>query len=323
MRAVKRSRTDASKRDAISTPPPSDISSQSEVPTSEPISDTNSTSNVSHPSPPESLASSPMRLRDSPRLVDTVSKGTSMVQSYLALNVPNLQKTCPDCNMSYRSHLPLDRQVHAKHHDRAVNGRDWQDSWGKEVGSFSIQVAKGASQVVAVLEIDPLKKTEVRVGDELLHLANVELNAPQDSGFWKLQKTPSLSKPLLARGKVYVCVLRAKVIGLVSFETSFPETKSTGRWMILRTGQVIPNQEFPILVGISRIFVMKKYRRNQIAAKMLRLIQAHSIYGIAMIKRQQIAFSQPSSSGGQLAKKFNGVLHKKSGEWLVPVYLEY
>lgn len=68
-------------------------------------------------------------------------------------------------------------------------------------------------------------------------------------------------------------------------------------------------QSNTVLLGISRIWVSRSHRRKGIASILLDCARSNFFYGIE-IPKEMIAFSQPTQSGGSLAKKWYG---KESG----------
>lgn len=70
-----------------------------------------------------------------------------------------------------------------------------------------------------------------------------------------------------------------------------------------------------VLLGISRIWVSKQFRKKGLARTLLDCARANFTYGLTVDKRQ-IAFSQPTESGGRLARRYFGC----EAGWLV--YME-
>jgi N-acetyltransferase len=61
----------------------------------------------------------------------------------------------------------------------------------------------------------------------------------------------------------------------------------------------------PAMLGISRIWTSNLFRKHGIATKLLEVARSQFLYGMT-IKKEQVAFSQPTESGGRLAKKWFG-----------------
>lgn len=61
----------------------------------------------------------------------------------------------------------------------------------------------------------------------------------------------------------------------------------------------------PAILGISRIWTSSLYRKNGIAKKLLDSAKSDFLYGMT-VDKSMIAFSQPTESGGYLARKWFG-----------------
>ncbi|ODV93984.1 hypothetical protein PACTADRAFT_51721 [Pachysolen tannophilus NRRL Y-2460] len=240
------------------------------------------------------------------RAASTLPFRKNLVQSHF--NSPNQRVTCTLCNMSYLAHLKTDNNTHNKFHQRSLNGREWSTKWGKKIQDnikiFNTQ--KNVYELGTIFEVNPKDKAQVNATKELLKLVNVELNAPEDTGCWL--KGPDY-------GKVFIFEINKRAIGILSIERV-----NKGEWLILDSGKVVPGQQIPLLIGISRIYVVRNYRRSKIASSLLNCCLQHSVYGISL-KKLDVGWSQPSEFGAKLSKSFNAVKHK-SGKWLVPVYIE-
>lgn len=206
------------------------------------------------------------------------------------------RKQCNDCGMSYLKNVQSDIKIHHKYHQKCLNGRDWSENWGEKLVSF------GSNQYICC--VNPKNLPETKAALELLEIVNRDLNAPDDNEFW--MKNEDL-------GKVFVYVKDKRAIGIVSIERI-----KSGKWFSVDDGKVVSKIDVELLAGISRIYVSKNFRRSGIALHLLQTSQKHLIYGL-IVPKSKYGWSQPSSSGGKLAKQFNGVKHK-SGKILIPVY---
>ncbi|ODV77537.1 N-acetyltransferase ECO1 [Suhomyces tanzawaensis NRRL Y-17324] len=244
------------------------------------------------------------------------------------LNFPStgkaLSTTCGECGMTYYYHIAKDTELHKKYHFSFVNGLVWPESMcGKVIGSFDIMVpvrkGKGLKSKVSkdavevrIVSVEKGNKRQILKTEQLLQMVNQELNAPQDPQSWKDE--------LQEAGRAFLLVIDNRAIGICSTDP-ITNLEVQSRWMIHKTQQLVPKQvNRATRVGISRIWVAPKWRRFGLAKNLLQIVLDHTFYGIKL-KKAQVSFSQPSYSGGELAKSFNGVIHK-SGEVLVPVYLE-
>lgn len=250
----------------------------------------------------------------------SVCKNDKKVQSVLA--IPFKRITCRVCNMAYCSQVRADVEIHKKYHTQFTSGVTWPRSLNAEPLSSFVVIRKEKSSTLGNLKssitskrfkvhiqtIDKHNKKQIEKVEQILNMANKELNATEDSKEWTSSKFES--------SKAFVVLVEGKAIGLCTTD-SINEAK----WMIHKTQTIVPNQVVNnIRVGISRIWISADWRQQGLARELLNCVMANSIYG-QVLRRSQIAFSQPSYGGGLLAKSFNGIVHK-SGELLIPVYFE-
>ncbi|CAI5756528.1 unnamed protein product [Candida verbasci] len=244
------------------------------------------------------------------------------VQSIFIL--PNNDKltTCKTCEMTYNQSINNEVKIHNKYHLKFTNGLNWPHSLiDKTLDTITIVDKKVKStnhksiiskemKLAKVISIDKMNKNQVLKTESLLRMCNLELNATPDSKQWQKFQYQS--------SKAFILVIDKKAIGICTTDEIKP---IDSRWMIYKTQQIVTDKEIKnVKIGISRIWIAPKWRGFGLAKKLLEIVLKYSIYGV-VLNKNQIAFSQPSYSGCQLAKSFNGVLHK-SGEVLIPVYLE-
>ncbi|KAI5969932.1 ECO1 [Candida margitis] len=238
------------------------------------------------------------------------------------LDIPFKRTTCRVCGMAYSSQVRADAEVHRKYHTQFTNGVTWPQSLNLDpLSSFAIvrrekskQLGKLKSSTVSkrvkvhIQTIDKQNKRHIDKVNQILQMVNRELNATDDSKEWMSSK--------FKFSKAFVVLVEGKAIGLCTTD-SINEAK----WMVYNTQVIVPNQVMKnIRIGISRIWISADWRQHGLAKKLLDCVMANSVYG-QILRKSQIAFSQPSYGGGLLAKAFNGVIHK-SGETLIPVYFE-
>lgn len=232
-------------------------------------------------------------------------------------------KTCLACGMSFYKYISKDQELHEKYHKQYVHGLSWvTGSSNRTLLEQTIlpKKQKGAhlnrnKAVVKIIDINRHLESQVRKVHKVLKMVNLELNAAEGSTDWsRPQDTTNI------RANAFVALIDNKVVGIVTTEP-ITDPERQARWMVFKTQTIVPNQvNHRAKLGISRIWVAPVWRRYRIAQRLLAVTLDNSIYGVSMNKRD-IAFSQPSTSGGALAKSFNGVVHK-SGETLLLVYLE-
>lgn len=95
------------------------------------------------------------------------------------------------------------------------------------------------------------------------------------------------------------------------------ERVKQAHYLKLSTGQIVSNSfnksssktsqgRIKAIMGISRIFTARSFRRCGIATKLLDVASENFVYGLS-VPKSMIAWSQPSSSGGKLALTWNSV----------------
>lgn len=237
--------------------------------------------------------------------------------------------TCGVCGMTFYKHVQNDKLVHAKYHNDFLNGLPWKNESGMPLRKFTMEMDQKSIQV-SILGIDRTLVRQVKKVEKLLEMVNRELSAPAANDSWKKivrtrtkvgnEKNMVTVESSVIEGKAFVILAQSRAIGLVVTEP-IEDISIQGRWMVHRTQDIVPNQvNKNIRIGISRIWIASKWRRYGLANHLLQVVIKHSVFGMPL-KPQEVAFSQPSHAGGLLAKNFNGVKHK-SGEILIPVYLE-
>lgn len=253
-------------------------------------------------------------LKFNPRKYGLMSS-KNKTQSLLAIGKTMERTTCPSCRMSYYIHIKQDSMLHTKYHAQYMSGLKWPDSLTtKQVMEFIVSDTDKRKKKllslarVVITVVDKLVRKQVDKCRQLLDMVNQELDSPKESEEWMRPESES--------SKAFVAVINQRAVGVVCTDTI-----ESGSWMLYKTKRVVPDQvNKHSRVGISRIWVLPKWRRCGFGERLLQCVCRYSLYGVTY-KPQQIAFSQPSGMGGELAKKFCGVRHK-SGEILIPVYQE-
>lgn len=236
-----------------------------------------------------------------------------MIQSVLSIPVLNKPLTCKICGMTYQRSSEQDQALHKKYHHTFVQGPLFDIGEQSPVNSTRLLVGKKSVDCkIYVVRKDQPKM--IRKAETILTMVNQELNAPPENPAWKLKNNDAIE------GKAFIIIINKRVVGLCATEPITDIQKLT-RWMVHRTQETVPQQiNRNSKLGISRIWVACNWRRRGLGIMMLDAVMKNLVYGMTLT-RKEIAFSQPSYSGGLLAKKFCGVKHK-SGEILVPIYLE-
>lgn len=223
-------------------------------------------------------------------------------------------ETCKECGMSYYKYIKKDQELHNSYHKTYTNGLLWTYI-SKVLTEQTITNSKRYQLQIMCINKD--SESQVRRVREVLKMVNLELNASEGSDSWSQKPHPSSEQANSIEPSAFLAVIDHKAVGICTTEA----IEGQGRWMVYSTQTIVPGQvNRRVKVGISRIWVAPRWRRQGIAKMLLQVVMNHSVYGVRM-ERGEIGFSQPSTRGGILARGFNGVKHK-SGEELVPVYDE-
>lgn len=250
-------------------------------------------------------------------------KGQKYVQSHLQIGPKNATLLkCAKCEMTYCPSAIEDTNTHKRYHDIHLRGKKWPSSWGIEVhGSLNRRSAmltppsSSSSKYEfrnfkneRIILIRPDAIPEVRAALEIMHLVNEELNAPHDENdFW--------SQPE-GQGKAFLYIKDDRAVGVITIEIL---DAARGRWMIYDSKSIVEHIRPNFALGISRIWVCRTQRNKGIATKLIEAARENTIYG-KEFKKWEIAWSQPTDSGGKLASAYNGMIHK-SGKLLIPCYI--
>lgn len=237
-------------------------------------------------------------------------------QGILNLHLVTKPTSCKECGMNYYTYVPKDASVHARYHDFITNGPKCDFSSGGYKPCHRFRLAKGNRSVECrVYCIDKKSIRLIKRIESLLEIVNRDLNAPPENPSWKEKAAENG-----VAGHAFAATVDNKIVGLCVTDP-ITNIESQTRWIVERTQEVVPNQiNKRCKVGISRIWVAAKWRRLGIAQQLLDTVLTCLVYGI-ILRKTEVAFSQPSHAGGKLARQFNGVQHK-SGEILLPIYLE-
>lgn len=219
-----------------------------------------------------------------------------MVQTRLALS-DDLKTTCKDCGMSYMPTYAVDVKLHEKFHSQSLEGRDWSPEWGVPVTKSS-EAGTFMDGFYIVKITHSSKLAEKRAAQDLITLVNTELSAPPENPTWK-------SGPAGAGAAyLYICSKKRKAIAVLVVERV-----TRGRPMLVPTAELLQSvpkssgisfDRFPVIMGVSRIFTVRNYRRQGIGSILLSTACTDFIYGLK-IQKNQVAWSQPSASGAKLA----------------------
>ncbi|CUS20998.1 LAQU0S02e03378g1_1 [Lachancea quebecensis] len=283
-----------------------------------------------------------------PKNLQNNSTGKKLTQSVLRLDGnDSAPRRCHECGMTFSPHISSDVNLHEKYHVLHLNGRKWSMKWGDIIekyqlnretsealhvnlqliqnrGPWSLASSHTALSHDYVAQISASRKSEVMATLDIMEIVNDELKAPQNENhFWShLYERDGISdfkgqtKPT---GTAFVYVSNKRAVGVITLEY-LNSRDERGRWMIYDTAGIVSNVKPSFKLGISRVWVCKQQRGRGIGTRLLEAARKYAVPGFEL-EKLDMAWSQPSESGGKLAKSYNGVVHQKSGKVLIPCYI--
>jgi len=267
------------------------------------------------------------------------NKKPRLVQMQLDLGAET-RKTCATCGMEYVPSNAEDATLHRMFHDMNEGGVELSKAFMR---SPAMRWAWTVSNIPgSVVVIDRKSSPPARnMAKKVLEVVNKELSAAEidESLLWSqkslLKNAETSGREVKQsdaeerndhksdRYKLFMHVKDDKCIGMC-----LAERITEGRRVKGADGEKngdpnatprpksssisVEEEAAPAVVGVSRIWTSKAFRRKGIAVNLLDCVMSHFIYGMG-IEKEEIAFSQPTESGKQLAEEWYG---EESG-WLV------
>jgi hypothetical protein len=228
--------------------------------------------------------------------------------------------------MEYIPSNAEDAALHRKFHAMNFGGVDFTKSvtdrmrqkqiWSGGDGSFIAVVGRRDALVLRNKASDVLKvvNTElaaVSIADEELWSQTVPTSISA-----KASDTEKEAPALGDRYKVYMYVLGQKCVGACLAERiqeaytvlDQGDTNEQAKTLSAETQSSsisISTAASPAILGISRIWTSKQSRGRGLAKRLLDSARSDFLYGLT-IDKEMVAFSQPTESGGKLARKWFG-----------------
>ena len=265
------------------------------------------------------------------RKTPRVGKKSVRTQTRIDLG-ENPRKTCAQCGMEY---VPTNSEDAALHHDF-----HHMDDTGIEVGP--VLMRDPATRLIApkkgtlghneaVLMVDRRSSVGTRKKiKKILDVVNTELSAPQidDEALWgsinpgrrmsskrKIRNEPVEDVEAQFKAFIYltgdkcigVCLVQKISLGYKVVEPSVDECKHMDNSARAQSSSIsITNTPEAALLGVTRIWTSRSFRRRGIAEILLDCARRHFFYGLEVTK-DLVAFSQPTESGAKLAKRWYGI----------------
>jgi N-acetyltransferase len=253
-----------------------------------------------------------------------------MVQMQLDL-ASESRKACKICGMEYIPSNAEDAALHRKFHAMNVGGVDFTKATVERLRKAQLWSGGDGSFIAVIGRKDALALRN-RTSD-VLKVVNTELGAVPifDEELWSQTSSPGASNAQLHdsarsndlsstaavdRYKTYLYVRGQKCIGVCLAERIWqaytvlaqddasaqicqpsPDTKSSSISVSTATTTA--------LMGISRIWTSNSHRKQGIATSLLDCARSDFLYGLT-VEKEKVAFSQPTESGGNLARRWFG-----------------
>jgi N-acetyltransferase len=256
-----------------------------------------------------------------------------MVQMQLDL-ASELRKACKTCGMEYIPSNAEDAALHRKFHAMNQGGVDFSKStvarlrknqiWSEGDGSFIAVVGRKdalalRNKISGVLKVVNSELAAVSISDEELWSQAAEsdnTHAQREEGRTQTAQKRDVSAPAVDRFKTYLYIRGQKCIGACLVEriweaySVLEQDAAFAQHQRLRAESQsssisISTTTNPVLLGVSRIWTSNQHRKQGIASSLLNCARSHFLYGIT-VEKEEVAFSQPTESGGNLARKWFG-----------------
>lgn len=273
-----------------------------------------------------------------PRPVSTQPK--LLTQSVLDFGQSNTPIQCPQCQMSYTPSVAEDDKLHSMYHNRHKEGIELDKAFMKSAMKWCYEVPNIPGSVVVVdRKISlPARRTVQKV----LEVVNRELGSVDiaEADLWGQKTLEGESNDAKKSDcyKVFLHVLNGKCVAVCLAERiskafkvksatlSSNDKDERGTAMLNRedsalltpTSSSAAQNQFPssadlrlendstnVVVGVSRIWTSKTFRKKGIANNLLDCVVTQFIYGLD-IEKEEVAFSQPTDMGAALARAWFG-----------------
>jgi hypothetical protein len=269
-------------------------------------------------------------------------KKKQMVQMQLDL-ASETRKTCNICGMQYIPSNAEDAGLHKKFHAMNLGGVDFTKPVVERFRKN--QVWSGGGAFIAVVGRKDALALRNRASD-VLKVVNTELAAVpiSDGELWSqtshtvstdaaIERTDAtkagtpaaddLAVSLVDRFKIYLYIRGNKCVGAclaeriweaytVLDQTTTPPSTHELPVAPQSSSISISTTSDPAILGISRIWTSNQHRKQGVATRLLECARSDFLYGLK-VEKDKVAFSQPTESGGNLAKNWFG----RRAEWHV------
>ena len=242
-----------------------------------------------------------------------------------------VRRTCRQCGMEYIPSNKEDAALHKDFHAMNLEGLDLGKAFLKDEGIKRIQSKHGSDGETTVV-VDRRNALAARNKvKKVLSIVNAELSAVEihDDQLWGgLPQNASNSLNLVTetrnaktrgpdkrkgRFKAFLYLVGDKCVGfclaekiIAAYQVIDPQAEDeTSRVVSTTKNSSITTSTTAdaALLGISRIWTSKSHRGQGIAFELLDCARGNFFYGME-VPKDLVAFSQPTESGGRLAKRW-------------------
>ena len=246
----------------------------------------------------------------------------------------DVRKKCRACGMEYIPSVKEDANLHREYCNMNIGGIEMGKTFSKDESLKMIRSKKVlASDKEAIMMVDRRCCISVRhKAQKALDVVNAELNAATlaDGALWSEDDASSGGKQLKGtrksgvaaekkteRFKIFLHMVSDKCVGfclaekisqayrVVSDETGSQKENSSFSKTCKSSSILHSTAAEVALLGISRIWTSKSYRGQGFGTNLLECARSNFFYGIE-VPKNLVAFSQPTESGGKLAKRWFG-----------------
>lgn len=232
------------------------------------------------------------------------------------------QKKCQTCGMEYRPSSPEDAALHKKFHAQNVGGIDLGKKFVDSIlVNQKVWTGSGGDMIIVVNRSAEARKR--RVVESVLDVVEKELGGVgiDREELWSEVSATSEADAMAKcdRYKAYLYIRGHKCVGVClaerirqAYQVLAPSTHGEEGTGSRSSSITVSEESKSATLGISRVWTSTFARRSGIARKMLDSALDNFVYGMK-VSKDMAAFSQPTESGGNLARSWFG---RESG-WLV------
>jgi hypothetical protein len=243
-----------------------------------------------------------------------------MVQMQLDL-ASESRKACKTCGMEYIPSNAEDAALHRKFHAMNVGGVDFTKAAVERLRKNQVW-SGGDGAFIAVVGRKDAVALRHRTS-EVLKVVNTDLAAVPipDGDLWSQAcaadtKSGGSKSTAGDRFKTYLYIQGQKCVGACLAERMWEAYRVLAQDDASTQARQLPSEDrsssisisataTPVILGISRIWTSNQHRKQGIATRLLDCARSDFFHGM-LVDKEKVAFSQPTESGGNLARRWFG-----------------